>query len=253
MKTVQLPRTIRVLAVAAPVLLVGALAAAAPASASAAPAAPAGPAAPAAFPHYDHRLHADSFWAGYADTGTTFTSVSGAWTAPKLDCTTTKNSSVSPWIGIDGWSSNTVEQIGFDQDCESGTASYHPWVEMYPANSIYFTDTVKAGDHITASVSVSAATFTLTESDTTQGWTKTYTKTGNDQLSSAEAIVEDLGNGIQPVANFGSIPFTNLLANGQPLADAGTVNATSLERGSTLLTENSALSGGAFTMTWLHA
>lgn len=124
---------------------------------------------------------------------------------------------------------------------------------MYPANSIYFTDTIKAGDHITASVSVSGTTFTLTEADSTQGWTKTYTKTGNDQLSSAEAIVEDLGNGIGPVANFGTIPFTNLVANGSPLANAGTVNSTDLERGTTLLTKNSALSSGSFTMTWLHA
>jgi hypothetical protein len=241
MKSTHLPRTIRALAVITPVLLLGALAAAAPAQAQ------------AAFPHFDHRLHADSFWAGYADTGTKFSSVSGAWTAPTLDCAATKNSSVSPWIGIDGWSSNTVEQIGFDQDCQSGVASYHPWVEMFPANSIYFTDTVKAGDHITASVSVSGTTFTLIEADTTQGWTKTYHKTGSDQLSSAEAIVEDLGNGIQPVADFGTIPFTNLIANGQPLASAGTVNSTNLERGTTLLTKNSALSGESFTMTWLHA
>ncbi|HEV2639984.1 MAG TPA: G1 family glutamic endopeptidase [Actinocrinis sp.] len=250
MKTIHMHRTVRVLAATAPVLLAGALATAGPAAAATAGA----PATAAAFPHFDHRLHADSFWAGYADTGTAkFTSISGSWTVPKLDCATTKNSSVSPWLGLDGWSSDTVEQIGFDQDCQSGVAGYHPWVEMYPANSIYFTETLKPGDVVTASVSVSGTTFTLSESDTTQGWTKTYTKTGNDRLSSAEAILEDLGSGIGQVADFGTIPFTGLTSNGKPLATAGTPNSTNLERGSTLLTKNSALTGGAFTITWLHA
>ena len=231
------------LAVGSPVLLAATLAG--PAAAASAPA--------AGFPHYNHAVHSDQTWGGYADTGGTFTSISGAWTVPSLDCSATKNSSVSPWIGIDGWSSDTVEQIGFDQDCQNGTAGYYPWVEMYPANSIYFTETVNAGDHITASVSVSGTSFTLTEKDTTQGWSKTYHKTGNDQLSSAEAIVEDLGNGVQPVADFGSITFTGLTVDGTAFANAGTVNSTDLERGSTPLTKNSAVSGGSFAISWLHA
>jgi hypothetical protein len=224
-------------------LLAGALAG--PASAATAPV--------ASFPHYNHARHDDQTWGGYADTGATFTSISGSWTVPTLNCSATRNSSVSPWLGIDGWSSSTVEQIGFDQDCDNGVAGYYPWVEMYPANSIYFTETVKAGDHITASVSVSGTQFTLTEKDTTQGWSKTYHKTGNDELSSAEAIVEDLGNGIAPVADFGSVTFTGLTVDGTSFANAGTVNSTDLERGSTPLTQNSAVSGGTFAINWLHA
>lgn len=147
----------------------------------------------------------------------------------------------------------TVEQIGFDQDCTNGVAGYYPWVEMYPANSIYFTETVHAGDRITASVSVSGTSFTLTETDTTQGWTKTYHKRGSDQLSSAEAILEDLGSNIPAVADFGSVDFTDVTANGAPLASAGTVNSTDIERGNTLLTDNSALNGGNFSINWLGA
>jgi Peptidase A4 family len=219
---------------------------------------PAGPAAaatasPGSIPHFDHARHADQIWGGYAITGTSFTSVSGSWTVPALTCSSTPTSYVSPWIGIDGWNSNTVEQIGFDQDCVNGVAGYYPWVEMYPANSIYFTETVKAGDQITASVSVSGTTFTLTEADTTRGWSKTYHETGSDRLSSAEAIVEDLGSGIQPVAQFSPITFTSLTADGKALASAGTVNSTNIERGSTPLTQNSTLSGGTYTLSWLHS
>jgi hypothetical protein len=231
------------LAAGTSVLLVAALAGPAAAASS----------APKSFPHYDHARHSDQIWGGYADTGARFTSISGSWTVPALNCSATPNSSVSPWIGIDGWSSDTVEQIGFDQDCENGVAGYYPWVEMYPADSIYFSETIKAGDQITASVSVSGTSWTLTEKDTTRGWSKTYHESGNDALSSAEAIVEDLGDGIQPVANFGSITFTGLTANGRPLASAGTPNSTNIERGSTPLTKNSALSGGSFKLSWVHS
>lgn len=83
-------------------------------------------------------------------------------------------------------------------------AGYYPWVEMYPADSIYF-------------------------------------------------IVEDLGDGIQPVAPFSAITFTGLTANGRPLASAGTVNSTNVERGNTPLTKNSSLSGGSFKLSWVHS
>lgn len=217
----------------------------------------AGPAAatatPANVPHFDHARHSDQIWGGYAVTGTRFTSISGSWTVPSLNCSVTGDSYVSPWIGIDGWSSDTVEQIGFDQDCINGAASYAPWVEMYPADSVYFTETVKAGDHITASVSVSGTSWTLTEKDTTRGWSKTFHESGSDQLSSAEAIVEDLGDGIQPVAPFSAITFSGLTADGKSLAAAGAVNSTDIERGSTPLTKNSSLSGGTFKLSWLHS
>ncbi|GAA1227117.1 G1 family endopeptidase [Kitasatospora nipponensis] len=243
--TVHGHRALTALAGITSALLTAALAAAAPATAATS--------AGGAFPHYDHLPHSNQIWGGYAVTGQKFTSVSGSWNVPALDCSTARNSAVSPWIGLDGWSSSTVEQIGFDQDCTNGVAGYFPWVEMYPANSIYFTETVRAGDHITASVSVSGTSFTLTESDTTQGWTKTYKKSGSDQLSSAEAIVEDLGSNIPAVAKFGAINFTGVTANGSPLASAGTLNATSVERGNTPLTANSGVSGGNFTLSWLHA
>jgi hypothetical protein len=230
-------------------LLTAALAAAAPASAAPATG------ADQAFPHYDHhpRKHSNQIWGGYTVTGQTYTSVTGSWNVPALDCSTAPNSAVSPWIGLDGWNSDTVEQIGFDQDCTRGVAAYYPWVEMYPAKSVYFNEPIMAGDQINASVTVNGTAFTLTESDTTQGWTKTYHMTGSDQLSSAEAIVEDLGFSIPPVAQFDTINFTNVTANGSPFASAGTVNSTDIMRGSTPLTQNSALNGGDFSLNWLQA
>jgi hypothetical protein len=150
-------------------------------------------------------------------------------------------------------SRGSTPTAGFDQDCTNGVAGYFPWVEMYPAASDYFTETVKPGDQITASVSVSGTTFTLAESDPTQGWTKTFTETGSDQLSSAEAIVEDLGSRIPPVADFGAVTFTGLTVNGAQMANAGTVNPTDIARKGVPLTSNSPLTGATYTISWLHS
>ena len=55
------------------------------------------------------------------------------------------------------------------------------------------------------------------------------------------------------MAQFSTITFSGLTANGQPLAGAGTVNSTNVERGNTPLTKNSPLSGGTFKLSWVHS
>lgn len=209
-------------------------------------------------PHYAHRLThsgADNSWGGYAVTGDTYDAVTGNWVVPSLNCSATSGD-VSFWSGLDGWTSSTVEQIGLDAVCTSGgKIEYNPWVEMYPANSIYFTETVKAGDTMTSSVTTSGnGSFKLVLADPTRGWTKTYTKTlSSAALSSAEVIIEAIGSQtIPPVPDFGSIKFSDVTANGKEFADEGTLQTTNLERNGTLLTEDGALSGTSFGATWLH-
>src|SRR3954452_22827871 len=50
-------------------------------------------------------------WGGYVATGATFTSVSATWTEPTATCNS-GNDLYAPWVGIDGYSSSTVEQTG---------------------------------------------------------------------------------------------------------------------------------------------
>ncbi|HWG23136.1 G1 family glutamic endopeptidase [Actinospica sp.] len=211
----------------------------------------------AVVPHYTHRFRhsGDNSWGGYAVTGETYDAVTGDWVVPSLNCSVTKGD-VSFWSGLDGWTSSTVEQIGLDAVCTSGgKTQYNPWVEMYPANSIYFTETVQAGDTMTSSVITNGSgTFTLVLADPTRGWKKTYTKTlASAALSSAEVIIEAIGSQtIPPVPDFGSIEFGNVTANGQQLSGEGTLQTTNLERNGTLLTEDGALNGTSFGATWLH-
>src|SRR5208282_1862477 len=46
-----------------------------------------------------------------------------------VDCTKTPNTDSSEWVGIDGWSSDTVEQTGTDADCNGKTPFYYVWYE----------------------------------------------------------------------------------------------------------------------------
>src|SRR6202023_2516065 len=90
-------------------------------------------------------------WSGYAATTGTYTSVSASWTEPSGICSRGSQYS-SFWVGLDGYSSGSVEQTGSDTDCPGGRAVYYPWYEMYPNPSFSYTNTVRPGDHFNASV-----------------------------------------------------------------------------------------------------
>ena len=74
-----------------------------------------------------------------------------------------------------------------------------------------------------------------------------------DQLASAEAIVEDIGNSAVPsLDDFQTVTFSNLVVNGEPFASAGTSNITTIQRGTRLLSSESSLGSEGFSITWLH-
>src|SRR5213079_1649863 len=109
-------------------------------------------------------------WSGYAVTGSRFTSVSASWTEPSVSCSGTAYSSF--WVGLDGDTSNTVEQTGSSADCSGSTPQYYAWYEMYPKYPVNLSGTVRPGDHFSASVTTDGnGSFTLTITDSTQGWT----------------------------------------------------------------------------------
>src|SRR5438093_13582912 len=74
-------------------------------------------------------------WSGFAVTGSGVTDAKGSWTVPSVTCSSSTTYS-SYWVGIDGYSSNTVEQTGTDSDCSSGHGVYYAWYEFYPNPSI---------------------------------------------------------------------------------------------------------------------
>src|ERR1700677_3607806 len=131
-------------------------------------------------------------WSGYAADSGTYTSVSASWVQPKATCSGSGDKYASFWVGLDGYSSSTVEQTGTDSDCDGSTPSYYGWYETYPNPSYNFGDTIEPGDTITASVtSEGSGNFEYTLADQTQGWSvSTEQSEPGASLSSAEAIAQ---------------------------------------------------------------
>ena len=75
-------------------------------------------------------------WSGYADTGSSFSKVTGSWSEPSASCSSRTTSLAAFWVGIDGYSSDSVEQDGTLIECYRGTAYQYTWWEMYPTNDI---------------------------------------------------------------------------------------------------------------------
>jgi hypothetical protein len=161
-----------------------------------------------------------SNWAGYAvhRTGVRFSRVIGTWHQPAVTCARGQVTYSALWIGLGGYSgsSDALEQIGTEADCTaSGRQASSAWYEMVPAPSHSLSMHVHPGDAMSASVSVSGHTTTLTLSDTTrhEATTKRVTRTDLD-TSSAEWIVEapsecTASGACQtlPLANFGQTGF----------------------------------------------
>src|ERR1700676_5283455 len=92
-------------------------------------------------------------WSGYADTGSGFSKVTGSWTEPSASCGGFTTSLAAFWVGIDGFTSSSVEQDGTLIECYFGTAYQYTWWEMYPTNSIQVVgSSLRAGDSISSSV-----------------------------------------------------------------------------------------------------
>src|SRR3984957_4450799 len=147
-------------------------------------------------------------WSGYADTGSGFSTVTGSWTEPGVSCTST-TSLAAFWVGIDGYSSSSVEQDGTLIECYRDVAYYYTWWEMYPTNDIQVVgSTLHAGDSITASVVRSGTSYTLKVTDSSRSadsfsTTQTCSSCAN---SSAEWIAEapSGSSGVYPLSNFHS-------------------------------------------------
>ena len=194
-------------------------------------------------------------WAGYAATGTagSLTSVSSSWAQPTVTCGATDTFS-SFWVGLDGDGTPTVEQTGTEADCAGGAASYQGWYEIFPNAPVFFANPVQPGDAMSAAVvSDGDGTFTLTLTDSTQGWTQFTQQAEPDaQLGSAEVIAEAPSNGmVLPLADFGTVNFSNATVDNAPIGDSANLSELTMESGSGVaLATPSALTGGnAFSVT----
>jgi hypothetical protein len=164
-------------------------------------------------------------WYGYAVTGATYTSTTADWTMPAVTCTTS-NSYVAIWTGLDGYSSDTVEQVGAEVYCSGKTPEYYGWYELYPADAVEFSSSLKPGDKLQASVTYGGSKFTLKLRDVTQGWTQTVTKAlAGAARSSAETVVQ-VPDSVTCPGSLTLAAFTGDTVDGSPLGSLDPVQGT---------------------------
>jgi hypothetical protein len=155
-------------------------------------------------------------WSGYAvetniasPQANAFTDVQATWIVPSLSPSAISNQNAysSTWIGLDGDSSKTVEQIGIEQDYIKGIAVYYAWYEMYPKSVVKLDLVIQAGDTISAEVKyLGNNTYQLSLEDVTSGHSSTIQVQSSKPIrSSAEWIEEGTGR----VADFNTVTFTN--------------------------------------------
>jgi Peptidase A4 family len=204
-----------------------------------------------------HRISYSTNWSGYAVTGSTFTTTTASWTQPVIDCTSGDGETdMSPWVGIDGYNSNTVEQTGSSGDCDGASPDYYAWYEMYPRNVVVINKTVEPGDQFTATVTHTSGTnYSLVLKDITQGWTNSVTKSLSAKDNSAEAVLEMAANNL---TKFSTDPFTGFTVDGSPIGSFTgspyTIQQMEIKVGGTVCDSTSALTNNEnFTVKWLSA
>jgi hypothetical protein len=190
-------------------------------------------------------------WSGYAvplegsGVSDTFSEVEGTWTVPTVTGAKRSTSYSSVWVGLDGYTDGTVEQIGTEHDWTAKGQQNYVWFEMYPSAAYKISNfPANPGDSISAQVkyvgqgtvqvsrrqSVTGSIFQLTIINNTRGVSYTvpssYTTVATAGQSSAEWIVEapSSAGGILPLANFGTVNFSGCQATGL----LGTGSITSL-------------------------
>jgi hypothetical protein len=233
-------------------------------------------------------------WGGYADNNDTYDSVAASWTEPTANCGSSGSgsggvlggllggnglgnllgpggSAASFWVGLDGYTSSSVEQLGTDSDCNGSTPSYYAWWEMYPNPSQVLSSStypVHPGDQMTAWVASnsSGTKFYLSEKDASAGWSFSTTQTSSGFARSSAEVVAEAPSSCNVLfcsevrlSNFGQVSFSsaNLIDNSGNNGSLSSfaANEISMVEGSRTLAVPSGLStdGKSFSVTWQNS
>jgi uncharacterized repeat protein (TIGR02543 family) len=180
-------------------------------------------------------------WAGYADSGGTFSAVSATWVVPAVTCSGTSALEAVQWVGIDGWGNSTVEQDGTETSCAGSTPEYSAWYEMYGDDSVnggYMVTLstssyhVSPGNSMSASVLLTGTQWTLKVVNNTAGWTfSTVITDAAPAAASAEVITEspEVCSGScseASLADFGVVTFTSISVTSSATGTGGISSST---------------------------
>src|SRR5664280_223148 len=190
-------------------------------------------------------------WSGIIDTGPQFAGVSGQWVVPAVQPSGVSEASAT-WIGIDGATNSSLIQTGTSQDTSNGLTTYFAWYEILPAVAIAI-GYVSPGDQMQASiVEDSPGTWTISIADVTSGqsWSGPVSYAGPG--SSAEWIEEapSLSGQEQPLANFGTVQFSNMQIGGTNLDSVVSNPVDMIDGGGNVIAYPGNVVNDSFTITY---
>jgi hypothetical protein len=211
-------------------------------------------------------INENTLFAGYLDTapmGESFTAASADWIVPAVTCAIPYSTFAAQWPGVG--ENTSVVQDGTIEGCAGlAVASDAAWYELVGDAAVNNGGQVElpidqypvaAGDHFAASVSLANSVWTLSMTDSTQGWT--FSITEPDTTPPLDETVAQVFTESSPagVANFGTTTFTDATAtlNGHsgplgsfyPVAQAEYTGSTPLDVPGPLDS-----TGESFTDTW---
>jgi hypothetical protein len=166
-------------------------------------------------------------WAGYvvasdlSNPDAKVVGVSASWTVPSVTDIGIDAFSAA-WIGIGGQFDRSLIQAGTEQDFVGGQPVYSAWYELLPDTSNPIDSIrVSPGDRIEASIKLTDSgsnLWQITLNDVTSGqkFQQSFTydagKLSADWIIERPVLTNGFSGGLTPLANFGSITFSNCQA-----------------------------------------
>ena len=157
-----------------------------------------------------------SNWAGYTVAAGPYRSVSGQWKVPAVS-PTRRASYSAQWVGIDGFTNDSLIQAGTQANFVDGAARYSAWWEILPAPAVTIRSlTVRARDAISVTIErVASGRWRITLKDGRSG-TFTTVRAYAGPASSAEWIEEApvIDGQLAPLAAHAPLDFDNAAVDG---------------------------------------
>jgi hypothetical protein len=163
-------------------------------------------------------------WSGYIAASTltappagSVSDVKGTWVVPTATGVGSTAAYSAAWVGLDGYSDSTVEQIGTDSDWTRRGASYYAWIEIYPQGAYLINGfPVIPGDTISAEVNYAGNNeFALILTNVTRRLRFSMNmRAPAAKRESAEWIMEapSSNKGVLPLTDFHAINFLGCTA-----------------------------------------
>jgi len=130
-------------------------------------------------------------WSGYVAQGGPYASVTGTFSVPHTG-KYLAGSTLSEWVGIDGWTDDSLLQAGVDEiPQKSGSALVEPWFEVLPSPQRLVPGVmVRPGDLVTVTLAQAGQQWRISLADDSNGEAFNIAVRYEGDLTSAEWIVE---------------------------------------------------------------